>query len=175
MAAFSLWSRYYDRLRRIARKKIGRYGRRVPFDDEDVALSALDSFCRNVKQGQYPNLNSTDDIWCLLVVIADRKANDRAKMEFAAKRGGKAGFSPFDQYEPEIVDSDLQPDSRTELDDLTDHLFSILNDVDLQTIAIRKLSGDTNSQIAESMGRTRQTVQRKLRLIRDIWLDELEK
>lgn len=174
VAAFRLWRRYYDRLRQIARRKLQRYGHRIAFDDEDIALSALDSFCRNVKKGRFPDINSTEDIWCLLVVIALRKANDRVKTEFAAKRGGDVEFYSVENGDLDIVDSRTRPDSCVELEDLTDHLFGLLGD-ELRGIVCQKLSGDTNSEIAEQMGRTRQTVQRKLRLIRDIWLHELDK
>ena len=42
-------------------------------DEEDVALSAFDSFCRGAEQGRFPQLDGRDDLWHLLVVITVRK------------------------------------------------------------------------------------------------------
>ena len=32
-------------------------------DEEDVALSAFDSFCRGAEQGRFPRLDDRDDLW----------------------------------------------------------------------------------------------------------------
>ena len=67
-------------------------------DEEDVALSAFDSFCRGVEQGRFPLLNDRDDLWALLVVITVRKAIDLRQHERRQKRGGGqvAGESALD-------------------------------------------------------------------------------
>src|SRR5262249_59982732 len=57
-------------------------------DEEDVALSAFDSFCRGAEQGRFPQLESRDDLWALLVVITARKAIDLRQREGRQKRGG---------------------------------------------------------------------------------------
>jgi hypothetical protein len=51
--------------------------RRIP-DEEDVALSAFDSFCRAAEQGRFPRLGGRDDLWALLVLTTVRKAADLA-------------------------------------------------------------------------------------------------
>ena len=47
VAAQPLWERYYGRLVGLARQKLRGVPRRAA-DEEDVALSALDTFCRGV-------------------------------------------------------------------------------------------------------------------------------
>ena len=51
-------------------------------------------------------------------------------------------------------------------------LLECLPDEQLRTIALCKLEGHTNDEIAGKLGCVRLTVQRKLSLIRDIWAKE---
>ena len=51
-AAQQLWQRYFVDLVQLARKRLRQATPRVA-DEEDVALSALDSFCRGVEQGRF--------------------------------------------------------------------------------------------------------------------------
>jgi hypothetical protein len=72
-AAQQLWERYFRRLVGLARKKL--LGtRRQAADEEDVALSAFDSFCRGAGKGRFPQLTDRDDLWRLLVALTARKA-----------------------------------------------------------------------------------------------------
>src|SRR6478672_9490680 len=72
-AAQPLWERYFQRLARFARKELQGNPRRLA-DEEDVALSAFDSFCRGAAAGRFPQLADRDDLWRLLLVITARKA-----------------------------------------------------------------------------------------------------
>jgi DNA-directed RNA polymerase specialized sigma24 family protein len=47
-----------------------------------------------------------------------------------------------------------------------------LGDADLQAIAVAKLEGYTNEEIATRTGSALRSVERKLKLIRDIWEKE---
>jgi hypothetical protein len=55
-AAQKLWERYFSQLVRLCQKKLGGH-RRAIADEEDVALSAFDSFCQGVRRGQFPQLH----------------------------------------------------------------------------------------------------------------------
>src|SRR5262245_9588821 len=68
-----LWERYFLRLVELARKKLQGAPRRAA-DEEDVALSAFDSFCRCARQGRFPDLCDRDSLWRLLVTFTVRKA-----------------------------------------------------------------------------------------------------
>jgi hypothetical protein len=57
-------------------------------DEEDVALSAFDSFCRGAEKGRFPRLQDCDDLWQLLFMITTRKAADLVEHERRQKRGG---------------------------------------------------------------------------------------
>src|ERR687888_330879 len=88
-AAQQLWERYFRRLVGLARTKLRGAPRRAA-DEEDVALSAFDSFCRHAEQDRFPQLNDRLDLWQLLVLLTARKASDLAQHERRQKRGGGA-------------------------------------------------------------------------------------
>ena len=86
-AAQDLWERYYAALVRYARDRLPRSHKRVR-DEEDVALSAFESFYKGVTDGSFPRLNDRDNLWRLLLVIAARKVVDHIDHECRQKRGG---------------------------------------------------------------------------------------
>ena len=86
-AVRQLWERYFHRLVGLARKKLADAPRGMA-DEEDVALSAFDSFCRNAEQGRFPDLADRDGLWRLLVMITARKAGHLRRDETRLKRGG---------------------------------------------------------------------------------------
>src|SRR5438477_10980700 len=85
-AAQELWERYFRRLVGLARKKLRDTPRRAA-DEEDVALSAFDSFCRGVRRGRFPRLDDRDNLWRLLVTLPARQAFDQVRDEHPQKRG----------------------------------------------------------------------------------------
>jgi hypothetical protein len=88
-AVQQLWERYFRRLVGLARKKLADAPLRVA-DEEDVALSAFDSFCRNAERGRFPQLLDRDSLWRLHVVITARMAAHLRRDEGRLKRGGGA-------------------------------------------------------------------------------------
>src|SRR4051794_41503050 len=78
VAIQGLWERYFRRLVGLARKKLAGSPRRSA-DEEDVALSAFDSFCRNAER---------DSLWRLLGVITAPKSAHLLRDENRLKRGG---------------------------------------------------------------------------------------
>jgi ECF sigma factor len=86
-AARELWSRYFPRLVGLARKKLQDAPRAVA-DEEDVALSAFDSFCRAAQRGRFPDVTDRDGLWRLLVVFTARKAAHLRRDQGRQKRGG---------------------------------------------------------------------------------------
>ena len=181
-AAEELWPRYFGRLVRLARKKLGGARRRAA-DEEDVALSAFDSFCRAAAQGRFPQLQDRDDLWQLLIVITDRKAVRMVHYERRQKRGGgevldeaalrhgqsAAEASPLAQ----IVGLEPSPDFAAQVGEECRRLLRALNDSELQRVAVLKMEGYTVEEIAEKSACVPRTVKRWLRLIRQIWKQEL--
>jgi RNA polymerase sigma factor (sigma-70 family) len=177
-----IWERYFTRLCHLAKRHLHDSPCRAA-DQEDVALSAMDSFFRGTAEGRFPKLDDRDDLWKLLVVITARKACDQRTLERRKKRGGGAvrgesvvmtrddadlpnGFERFASEEP-------TPELAVELAEQSRRLFAALGDDDLRQVALLKMESRTDDEIAGQLGCARRTVQRKLRLIQEIWTGEL--
>jgi hypothetical protein len=61
-----LWEWYFDRLVRLARHLM-RNARTGMSDADDVALSAIKSFCQRVAEEKFPRLDDRHDRWRILV------------------------------------------------------------------------------------------------------------
>ena len=176
-AAQRLWERYFPRMVALARKRL-RSARRREADEEDVALSAFDSFCRGAEQGRFPRLGDRDDLWQLLVVITARKALDLLARQGRLKRGGgrvggESGL--LDPAEPgnggiaQVVGNEPTPAFAAQVAEECQRLLDKLGDDELRDIAVWKMEGHSNEQIAERLGCALATVERRLRLIRKQW------
>jgi DNA-directed RNA polymerase specialized sigma24 family protein len=175
-AAQPLWERYFHRLVVLARARLRGMPRRVA-DEEDVALSAFNSFCRHAEQGRFPQLLDRDDLWQLLVMLAARKAVSLARYESRQKRGGGLvlGEDALGAAEDEagavaqVVGDDPTPEFAAQIAEECARLLDRLGDAELRTLALWKMEGYTNAEIAGRLGCVERTVERKLRVIRGLW------
>jgi DNA-directed RNA polymerase specialized sigma24 family protein len=175
-----LWEKYYPRLVKFAHRRLQTAPRRE-VDSEDVALSALKSFCQNAAQGKFPQLEDRDDLWRILVTITARKALRQAQYARRKKRGGGKvrGESVFPHARDsddcvgigQIVGREPTPAFSAELADQMRHLFNQL-DENLGQVANLKMQGFTNQEIAGVLSCAVRSVERKLRGIRAIWSSE---
>jgi DNA-directed RNA polymerase specialized sigma24 family protein len=175
-----LWERYFERLARLARARL-RTGGGGPADGEDVALSALDSFFRGAAAGRYPGLGHRGDLWRLLVTITARKAHNQRRDEGCQKRGGGrvvaeaalAGADPDgDAFLAQVIGSEPTPEFAAMVADEYRRLFGSLADESLRVVALLKLEGHSNEEIARSLDCGLRTVERKLEVIRKRWMAE---
>jgi len=86
-AAQKLWQAYFERLVRLARQRVQGRMRRVA-DEEDLALSAFNSFCEGIEAGRFPQINDREDLWRLLVTITLHKVLHLVRDQGRQKRGG---------------------------------------------------------------------------------------
>jgi DNA-directed RNA polymerase specialized sigma24 family protein len=174
-AAQQLWERYFPRLVGLARKKLQSSPRRAA-DEEDVALSAFDSFCRNAERGLFPQLQDRDSLWRLLVVITARKAGHLLRDERRRVPGAAApaptGVGPGRVGLEEIVSREPSPEFAAEVAEEYERLLHSLGNSELESVALWKMEGYTNEEIAGKLGCVTRTVKRKLRIIRKIWEKE---
>jgi DNA-directed RNA polymerase specialized sigma24 family protein len=179
-SAQPLWERYFQRLVALARKKL-RGARRREADEEDVALSALNSFCQGAMQGKFPQLSDRDDLWQLLVVITARKAIDLMEKQGRKKRGGgqvRGESALLDPVDPgnggieEVVGDEPTPAFTAEVAEECQRLLDRLGDDELRRIAVWRLEGYSNPEIAELLGCSLAKVERRLHLIRSVWKGE---
>jgi DNA-directed RNA polymerase specialized sigma24 family protein len=179
-AAQPLWQRYFGRLVALARVKL-RGSPRGMADEEDVALSAFDSFYRGVEQGRFPRLTDRDNLWSLLVVITARKAAKLKRDQGRQKRRGirAQGRAP-EEASPkndgpeleEVIGREPSPQFAALVAEQCQRLLDGLADDDMRTIARCKMEGYTNEEIAGKLDCAPRTVERKLRLIRGRWEKE---
>jgi DNA-directed RNA polymerase specialized sigma24 family protein len=176
-AAQPLWEKYVRRLAARARQRLAGAPRRAA-DEEDVALSAFDSFCRAAEQGRFPRLDDRHDLWQLLLMLTDRKAHDLVRDERRQRRGGgnvldeaalgsaqeSAAFSLV-----QVPDAEPSPAFAALLAEQCQRLLDRLDDPALRRVAVLKLEGYTVEEIAVRLGRVPRTVKRWLQLIRRIW------
>jgi DNA-directed RNA polymerase specialized sigma24 family protein len=178
-AADKLWRRYFEVLVCLARDRL-RGASRAVADEEDAALNAFDSFVRGAARGRYPQLDDRDDLWRLLVVITERKALDQVQHERRRKRGSGrivgmgeadgAGDSRGDATS--VVDATPTPEFAAMVADECRALLGRLRDDSLRRVALLRMEGYTNEEIAERLGCSLRTVARKIELIRRTWTGE---
>ena len=166
-AAQPLWERYFRRLVGLARARLQRMPR-TAVDEEDVALSAFDSFCRGAEAGRFPRLTDRDDLWQLLVLIATRKVCDLAEHEGRQRRDWRR-TQPADEEHLEPFSAEPDPALAAEVAEQLGRLLGLLPDVVMRSLAVQKLEGHTNEEIATRLGCSRATVERRLALIRKTW------
>ena len=176
VASQRLWERYITELVRVARQKLGGAPRRVA-DEEDVAAAAFASFYRGVEANRFTQLNDRDDLWQVLLVLTERKALNQIRYELAQRRGaGKVvGESAMGDAAhgvgglADVADPGPTPAFAVEVSEQLEHLLHSLGDPALRQIALLKLEGCTNREIAERLSVSLRSVERRLALIRGIW------
>ena len=164
-SAQPLWECYYERLVRLARARLWPGG---VMDEEDIALSAFQSFCRGAAAGRFPRLSDRHDLWRLLLFITAQKVCDHVEHHRALKRGGGAAHVGSVSLD-EVVSDEPTPEFAAMMAEQVERLLAHLDDATLRDIAIWKMEGFTNEEIAARLGCALKTVSNKLKLIRMKW------
>ena len=108
---------------------------------------------------------------------------DHARQHLAAKRGGGAvrGESAFaDRQAPEshqpglsqVTNGEPSPEFAAQFAEQFEQLLTLLADDTLRRIALAKMEGYTNAELARDLGLNVRSIERKLRLIRRTWQQE---
>jgi DNA-directed RNA polymerase specialized sigma24 family protein len=165
-----LWLRYFQPLVRLARRRLSaRCG--TERDAEDVALEAFWALCdrlsRPASEDRFPELTNRTHLWKLLACFTLRQVFDLARKEARRRQVvvdesalGKDGFEPFAGREP-------PPDFTAAVGDLLESLPT----EELRRVALARMEGCTNLEVAHRLGRSLSTVERKLQVIRVLWRD----
>jgi DNA-directed RNA polymerase specialized sigma24 family protein len=170
-----LWNRYFHRLVQLARKQLAD-APRASEDEEDVALSALDSFFGGMRAGKFPDLHDREALWPLLARITACKAINQFKRQTALKRGAgrvlaASALDRSDNDLPavEFIDSALSPASLAEMSEQCQLLLESLPDPTLRQVAKLKLAGYSTQEISRELDLAPRSVERKTGLIRKCW------
>jgi RNA polymerase sigma factor (sigma-70 family) len=137
---------------------------------EDVVQSALNSFCLRLEKGEFPDLPNRDRLWAILVKITRRKAANAARFDRMQKRDRRRTRSLPEEAEcghaPTAPGAD--PACQVEEKDFLDWLLGTLPDR-LREVAVLKLDGCEDAEIAQAMNISRTTAWRDLQTIRRTW------
>lgn len=171
-----IWNEYFEKIQRYAKRRLKETPRRTT-DEQDIALSAFNSFFEGVKADKFPRLDDRDDLWKVLITITARKVTAQKRKHFAAKRGagkvsGESVFLRVDDAQAglhQFLGNEPTPAFVAEMEEQCEVLLSQLDDVTLREIAEAKFEGYSNDEIADRLGKNVRTIERKLALIRDIW------
>jgi DNA-directed RNA polymerase specialized sigma24 family protein len=182
-AAQQLTEVFYRRLVGLARQRLGQTPR-GPADEEDVALSALSSFFEGIAKGRFPQLSDRDDLWRLLVHITVRKAIDQINYERRKRRRPDSvvqvwAEATHDDSDAEagwaqVVGNEPTPEFAAQFAEEYERRLHSLDSTELRSVAVWKLEGYSNVEIAQKLGCVERSVERKLRLIRNRWAREVE-
>ncbi|MBI1310203.1 FHA domain-containing protein [bacterium] len=185
-AAQLIWNRYAQEVVDVAARSFGDASKRVS-DEEDVALLALKSLLAGITAGRFPELDSREQLWRLLMVITTRKAaaiiehNSRQKRGGGNVRGDSAVEFSLATSDPSFVvgfdklpSEKPAPDLAALMADETHRLLSSLPDAMAQQIAVMKMEGHTHEEIADKLGCNVRTIERRLKQIRELWQKRID-
>jgi DNA-directed RNA polymerase specialized sigma24 family protein len=148
-------------------------------DEEDIALSVMDSFFDAAQKNRFPDLADRDDLWRLLIRMTARKVVDLKRHETRQRRGGgrvhnesswplSAGDEP-QQMLAQVVGVTPTPEFAVMVAEEYRLRLEQLDDPQLQAIAIAKMQGYENREIAQQQNCSTRTIERRLELIRRKW------
>ena len=173
-----LWQTYFDRVIRIAQKRLYQFSSRDTAED-DVALSAMNSFFRAAENGALTSVQDRDGLWRFLATIAARKAR-AANRRNSTERRGEGNVVVFTDLEATSTEAEKTSNVYA-IDCAGDAAFvgqllleceervKSLPSERLQRIAILRMEGYELEEIAARIGLSRSAISNKLKLIRELW------
>lgn len=181
VAMRQIWQHFAGRLHEFARRKIRPNTRRA-YDEQDAVQSMFHSLCQGLEEGRYPDLENRDNLWRLMLVMTGRKISKRHRYDQQLKRDNRRLLTES-YFAPNPQDRDLPglqlaageptPEFLAEFSETFERLFGILETDDLKQVAMHRIEGFDDSEIAKRLECSRSTVQRRLAMIRKIWQTEM--
>lgn len=165
LALAKLHQRYWPVLVGLARQRL--HGSPIPSDEEDIAQQAFVGFYQAVKKGRVPKLTNRHQFLALLTHIISCKACNQIRHELTARKGdGRVhqGSAIIRLAE----DSAWSPLQEAILKDCYQRYVGGIPE-NLRRFAELFLQGHARREIADQMGCTDRTVDRKLAIVRDYW------
>jgi DNA-directed RNA polymerase specialized sigma24 family protein len=171
-----LFQQYISELTQLAmanmRRMLGE--RAVALDPEIAAESALRSILQRIKAGKEERLFDHNQLLGFLVARLRNKIVDQWRTETAKKRGEGLVTADSDVFSA-AKSLKPTPEDVLRLQELFVHAMSALPNDDIRRIALLELEGYTDMEIGGIIGRSLRAVQLKLKLIRAIWQEQLDR
>src|SRR6185295_16760269 len=158
---------YFERLVLLARGRLQNLPGMAAYD-EDVALRSFFSLCQRVKDPARPlHLASRDDLWRLLATRTISRAIDLIR-----RHRPEEGADDHDVKQ--LIAREPTPEEAAEMADECRRLLGLLTEPELRQIALWKVEGHTNEEIAARLNCVPRTIERKVSRIRLLWKHELK-
>jgi RNA polymerase sigma factor (sigma-70 family) len=158
---------YFDRLVQLARQRLHNLPGMAGYD-EDLALRSFYSVYRRVRDPEQPlYLAGRDDLWRLLATRTISRAIDLIRRH-------KPGEVPGDHEVEQLLAREPTPEEAAEMADECRRLLDMLPEPQLRQIALLKVEGYTNEEIARQLDCVPRTIERKVSRIRLLWRHELK-
>jgi len=177
-AAHKVWEHFSARLHQSARKNLRAKTKRV-YDEEDVVLSMFHSLCQGLAEGRFPDLNDRDSLWRLMLVITGRKIANRHRHDKRQRRDDRrtltdsifseSQLNQGKQLGDDLLSREPTPEFVAEFHETSERLIAAIDEPDLKEIALLRVEGFNDSEIADRLDCSRRTVQRRLTMIRQLW------
>jgi RNA polymerase sigma factor (sigma-70 family) len=167
-AARALWERFVERMLTVARQRLRGASLRVA-DEDDVVVVAFERFLHGVRAGRFPRLHNRDDLWAILFTLTERSARHQVRDQGREKRGGGEVRGDSALLHGDAVADVPTPADEAAMQENMARLLAALRDDELRQIALARMEGYSNAEIAAQINRAEATVERRLRLIRDTW------
>jgi DNA-directed RNA polymerase specialized sigma24 family protein len=162
-----LLAAYFDRLVQLARKRLRNMPGLAGYD-EDLALRSFHSVYERLRDPTRPlDMTGRDDLWRLLATRTISRAIDLI-------RGHHTQEAPGDHDVTQLLNREPTPLEAAEVADECRRLLDMLEDPELRQIALWKVEGYTNEEIAGRMDCVPRTIERKVSRIRLLWKHELK-
>ena len=159
-----LFARYAERLTQLAEQHLSS---RLAgcLDGEDIVQSVFRTFFRRSVAGEF-HIDSSAEIWQLLVRITVRKVHAKAREHTAGRRNVAAEVTEGDDWLINELAHDPGPAEAAALVDQIEHLLSGLP-TDYARVLEMRLAGYDVVEIAKQLGVSRRTIHRMLNLLQD--------
>ena len=157
---------YFDRLVQLARRRLQELPGMANYD-EDLALRSFYSVYRRVADPARPlQLLDRDDLWRLLATRTISRAIDLIRRHRPAE--------VLDAHDLEqVLSLEPTPEEAAAMADECRRLLELLDEPELRQVALWKVEGYTNEEIAARLDCAARTVERKLQRIRILWSGEV--
>jgi RNA polymerase sigma factor (sigma-70 family) len=168
-AAELLFARYAARLTQVAEQHLSR---KVAAREggEDVVQSVFRTFFRRSAEGQF-QIDTSAQLWRLLVKITLQKARTRGRYHAAGKRSAAAEVAPEDDsWVAEALDREPDPAAAAELVDLMEAMLEGMPPLYCRVLELR-LQGMVPADVARELNISRNTVYRALDLFKQRLLE----
>lgn len=174
-AAGQIWQRFFSKLIPLARAKLRALPHRA-VDEEDILVSVFDRFFQAAQQDRFVRLQDRDDLWQILFLLTERKVADEYRAAATQKRGGANTFhnraDPQASDLQDLADREPGPEFVAALNDQLARALARLGEPTTREVAILRMEGYQNHEIADRLQISLSSVERKLRVIREVWQEE---